>query len=187
MTDPINTLMNEHRVIERVLDALEQFCENLESSGAEDRAALARFADFFQQFADHFHHGKEEDILFAEMNKHGFSSDFGPVAVMLHEHDQGRAAVKILREAGANTEADWSDDERERVIAAAREFIVMLRAHIQKEDQILYPMAQQHIPYTIMTNMGRTFDKYDGAKQADGTAQRLLELAEELGARYAVV
>ncbi|MDD5088771.1 MAG: hemerythrin domain-containing protein [bacterium] len=187
MTDPINTLMNEHRVIERVLDALEQFCESLAMNGKEDRAALARFAEFFQRFADSFHHGKEEDILFAAMTQHGFSSDFGPVAVMLHEHEQGRGAVKILRSAGANPNADWDEDERNCVIAATREYIVMLRAHIQKEDQILYPMAQQHIPYAVMTNMGRTFAEYDGEKTADGTAQRLLDLAEELGARYAVV
>jgi len=121
------------------------------------------------------------------MANHGFSPESGPIAVMLIEHEQGRQLVRRLRAAGEKADQPWTKEEASEVVQAARQFIAMLGAHIQKEDNILYPMAQQHVPYTVMQNMGSRFDKYSADKKADGTEEKLLALAEELAARHAQV
>ena len=73
--DAIETLMNEHRVIERVLDGLVAFAEEIERKGTTEKEELGRFVTFVREFADACHHGKEEDILFAAMVEHGVPAE----------------------------------------------------------------------------------------------------------------
>lgn len=182
--DAIETLMNEHRTIERVLDAMTGFADEVRRRGATEKEELSRFVTFLREYADGHHHGKEEAVLFEAMIEHGFPREAGPVAVMLHEHDQGRALVGVLAERSAAA-GDWSDDDRQEVADAARGFSDLLHAHIHKEDRILYPMAEQRLPPDALQAVGETCAEQDQARAA--SAERLLQLAEELVARHAAV
>jgi hemerythrin-like domain-containing protein len=177
--DAIETLMNEHRVIERVLDGLVAFADEVRRKGSTEKEELSRFVTFVREFADACHHGKEEDILFAAMVEHGFPRDGGPIAVMLHEHDQGRGLVGVLRER-AEQAAPWSDGDRSEIAEVARGFANMLRGHIHKEDSILYPMAEQHLPPDAMQVVGEACERYEDDPARAGAHERLHALAEEL-------
>jgi hemerythrin-like domain-containing protein len=174
--DAIETLMTEHRTIERVLDALVAFAEEAQRRGATEKAELARFVTFVREFADAAHHGKEEDILFVAMVEHGFPREGGPIAVMLHEHDQGRALVSILRQR-ADQQEPWTDGDRQEIAEVARGFAQMLRAHIHKEDVILYPMAEQHLPPEAMEAVVAACDRYESRA---GAHEELRALGDDL-------
>ena len=113
------------------------------------------YAEFFRNFADACHHGKEEDRLFAKMVEHGFPKEQGPIAVMLIEHDEGRRCVRILANVGAGP-GPLQPGEREEVRRDAAVFISLLRQHIQKEDKVLYPMALQAVPPPEMDRSQRS-------------------------------
>ncbi len=180
--DAIETLMNEHRTIELVLDALVGFAEDAIRRGATDREELGRFVTFVREFADACHHAKEEDILFAAMVDAGFPRNGGPIAVMLHEHDQGRALVGMLK-ARAEQPAPWSDADRQEIAELARAYSAMLHAHIHKEDAVLYPMAEQHLAPEAMERVSGGCARYEAERAANH--ERLHALAEELVARHA--
>jgi hemerythrin-like domain-containing protein len=182
--DAIETLMNEHRTIERVLDALVVFADDAQRRGGTEGEELARFVRFFREYADAAHHAKEEDVLFQAMVAHGFPRNGGPVAVMLHEHDEGRAAVGAL-DARAGQAAPWSDADRQEIADVARGFSALLHAHIHKEDAVLYPMAEQHLPPDALAEVGAACDRADEARVASGALDRLQALADELVARHA--
>ncbi|HLE43851.1 MAG TPA: hemerythrin domain-containing protein [Methylomirabilota bacterium] len=182
--DPIETLMNEHRVIERVLDALEAFADEAQRKGSTEKEELVRFVAFLREFADACHHGKEEDILFRTMIEHGFPANGGPIAVMLHEHDQGRALVRALR-GKSEQAAPWSADDLRAVAEAVHGFAGLLHAHIHKEDAVLYPMAEQHLPPEVMARVGAECERYEAEKTGAGEHERFHALAEALVARYA--
>jgi hemerythrin-like domain-containing protein len=177
--DAIEILMNEHRLIERVCDALEGFAETAARRTGEDKAELARFVTFISKFADGCHHGKEEDILFAAMVDAGFSREVGPIAVMLAEHDRGRAHVAELRRLSEQAEA-WSDDDRRRLLQAAHGYSALLHAHIHKEDAILYPMAEQHLPAETLERVNTGCVAYEASRTGDGEHERLHAIADEL-------
>jgi hemerythrin-like domain-containing protein len=118
-------LMEEHQIILRALDVLEAFANR----GQPPPPALL---EFFTDFADVHHHGKEEEILFPALEEAGFPHDAGPVAVMLHEHVQGRSLIALLKDP-----SQFAD--------AALAYSAMLRAHIEKENQILFPMADRAV------------------------------------------
>jgi hypothetical protein len=82
--------MNEHRLIEQALDCLEEAAGRLEDGEEIDPDFFIDAAAFVAGFADGSHHRKEEDILFVAMTEKDMPADTGPVAVMLHEHEEGR-------------------------------------------------------------------------------------------------
>jgi len=185
--DAIETLMNEHRTIERAIDALVSFADEVRRKTTDDRGdkvELGRFVTFIREFADACHHGKEEDILFAAMVEAGFSRQSGPIAVMLMEHDLGRTHVRALAGLSAQ-EAAWSVEDRQRLGEAAHGYADLLRAHIHKEDAILYPMAEQRLPPEALRRVSADCDAYEAKKMGSGEHERLHGLAEELVARHA--
>lgn len=180
--EAIETMMSEHRLILRVLAALEAFAEEVRL-GAEDKPALGRFATFLREYADALHHAKEEDVLFASLVEAGFPRQSGPVGVMCLEHTQGRRAVADLA-AVAEHHGPWGEAERARVVLAAGAFVALLRAHIRKEDAILYPMAEQRLPPPAAAAVDEACRARDAAREADGSTARLEQLGLALVARH---
>jgi hemerythrin-like domain-containing protein len=180
--DAISLLMEEHQVILRALDALDAFAAEV-SRGGGDPAELERFVRFIRAFADARHHGKEEDILFAAMVRAGFPREGGPIAVMLMDHDAGRAHVAAMaRHLGGG--APWTAADRAEVVAATGGYTDLLRSHIMKEDQILYPMAQHRLPEAVMEQVDLDCETFEARQVASG-ADALKDLARELVQRHA--
>ena len=183
MSEAIEILMDEHRLIEQVLASLETFALNLQHDADVDRETVKDFGDFFAGFADRCHHGKEEDRLFVKMNEYGFPKDYGPVAVMLAEHVEGRSHVGALVKIGASSGA-LSPSERDSVIEHASAYVPLLRSHIIKEDNILYPMAVQAIPPPEMDAMLADFQTFELGIMGEGEHQRFIAMAEKLVEAY---
>jgi hemerythrin-like domain-containing protein len=183
MNRSIEMMMGEHRLIEQVLGALQTCVDTLSAGTPVPRATVAGFADFFQNFADKCHHGKEEDRLFVKMNQFGFPREYGPIGVMLAEHAEGRRHVRALAEVGQGT-GPLSAPEQQAVVAHATAFIPLLGSHIQKEDNILYPMAQQAIPPADFEKLDAACADFEHEVLGAAQVQRLKDLALELIGRF---
>lgn len=185
MSQAIDTLMNEHRVIEHVLTALESAAHQTREGAPLERARVAEFADFFKNFADTCHHGKEEDLLFKKMVDVGFPREQGPIAVMLFDHTAGREHVGALHAIGAASGA-LTPLERASFIEHADAYVPMLRQHILKEDRVLYPMAVQAIPPAEMAQMATDFEDFERNVMGAGVHEGFHRLADSLIAAYPV-
>lgn len=183
MSKAVFVLMQEHRLIEQVLGSLETCVVGIEQGAAAERPTIADYAAFFRGFADACHHGKEEDLLFARMIERGFPRESGPLAVMLHEHTLGRARVRALGELGQGS-GPLSPVEVELAVGNATAFVELLRAHILKEDRILYPMAERLLTGPEWDALEVDFEKADRAMRADGSLDRFHALADTLVARF---
>ena len=179
----IEVLMGEHRLIEEALGSLETYAGQVREGAPALREVVGEYAAFFREFADACHHGKEEDILFQRMIERGFPREAGPIAVMYHEHELGRAHVRALTAIG--TGAGEAGSEGSRVLLEhADAYVPLLRQHIQKEDRILYPMALQSLTRSELDAMNGEFEVFEARMHADGSYDRLRGLAERLAARF---
>jgi len=183
--DAIALLMDEHQLILRALDALDAFAGKL-ARGGEDKAELTRFVAFIRDFADARHHGKEEDILFEAMIGAGFPRQAGPIAVMLMEHDEGRGRLAVMRELAAQA-APWTDADRARLGEAAHGYTSLLRGHIEKEDSILYPMAQARLPPEVLERVDASCEAFEARHAGEGGTDALRRLGADLVARHPAV
>lgn len=182
--NPIELLMDEHRLIERVIDALIGYVKAVEGGSGGTKDDLRAFVAFIRGFADAHHHGKEEEILFRAMADQGMPADAGPLAVMLYEHVEGRGFAGALAEV-AERGGDFGEADRGEVARAARGYAGLLRDHIQKEDQILYPMADQMLPESAWRGIEQAFDAFEADAENAARARELRASAEALVAKYA--
>ena len=183
MSRAIEILMGEHRLIEQVLGSLETYVDGIEQGLPPERQTLADYAAFFRGFADACHHGKEEDMLFQRMLERGMPRQTGPLAVMFHEHVLGRARVAALRELGAG-EGRLAPVEVQLAVETSTGFIELLRAHILKEDGILYPMAERLLTGPELDALETAFEGVEQTMRGDGSLDRFHALAEALSAGF---
>ncbi len=177
----IERLMTEHRRIEAVLDALNGWAGAVERREC-DGVGVEDFLRFVGDYTDAHHHGKEEDMLFVALCESGMPRHSGPIAVMMHEHDMGRALMATLREASV-VPKPWGDEVRESAIDAADGFAELLRLHIQKEDQLLYVMAMEQIDAAGHKKLDAAMDAFEQTHAARRVS--LEALGEALVARWA--
>jgi hemerythrin-like domain-containing protein len=154
---PTEILSREHRVIEKMLDETDEQIRRTEAGHPFPRRFFDEALHFFRNFADGCHHAKEENLLFPRMKERGVPERGGPIGVMLHEHDQGRAFLKGVRE-NLDAAEQGSEESRRLVFENARGYIVLLRQHIFKEDNILFRMAQMVLQPDDVADLNREFD-----------------------------
>jgi len=183
MSKAIEDLMHEHRIIEQVLAALELCATAVKKGDQVERSSIRDFVEFFRSFADKCHHGKEEDRLFEAMIQHGFPKDQGPIAVMLMEHAAGREHVGALEKIGAG-DGPLTDEERRVLSSHARAFAALLRAHIQKEDKVLYPMAVRALPLSVLSGLEGDFEAFEKQVMGEGAHEKYHKLAHRLAATF---
>jgi hemerythrin-like domain-containing protein len=183
MNKSVELMMREHDLILEVLASLQAMAEGLASDSSVPRQDIADFGRFFRDFADKCHHGKEEDRLFVKMVEAGFPQDNGPIAVMLAEHDAGRQEVRGLLEIGAGA-GPLTEAEKARTIEYASQFVPLLYAHIQKENNILYPMAQNAIAPEELELLDQSCQAFDQEIRARIDVDELKALAARLTRRY---
>src|SRR5512141_2510023 len=92
-------LVHEHQLIVRMLAVLEQRADQTGRGDYTNYRFYLDAVDFIRNYADRFHHAKEEAVLFEALVANGMPRQNSPVAAMLLEHDHGRAFVKGMEEA----------------------------------------------------------------------------------------
>ena len=175
----IQVLMDEHIVIGQVIKAMETAAGRL-SSGEELRPAFfLNAALFIKNYADGCHHRKEEDILFAAMNAAGDPDIIGPVAVMHDEHVQAREFAAAMKAAAEGWEKGAMHN-RSVVAHNALGYARLLYYHIQKEDKLLFPMAEKTIPADKQVLVDAGFEKAADEENRLNIQEKFRALAEVL-------
>jgi len=174
-----DTLMEEHRVIERMLETLRVGADKLESGEAIQPEFFLDAANFIKGFADGCHHRKEEGVLFPKMVQQGVPSKGGPIGVMLSEHQMGREYTKSMRE-GAERLLAGDSSAQDQVIQSARNYVELLQQHIFKEDNILFPLADRVIPQSDQEQVWEDFEHVEHEETGEGVHEKYLALAEKL-------
>ncbi len=149
-----DALRSDHEVIERALRVMERAALRLEAGQALSPEVLSSAVDFLRHFADGCHHAKEEQALFPRLIERGLIRDGGPIGVMLHEHDLGRAYIRRLENA-------LDRDDNESTVDALQCYTALLRNHILKENEVLFPMADRLLTKEDDEELVAAFDRLE--------------------------
>ena len=178
-------LRDEHQGILRVLDCLEVALVESRDSGKIAREVYAPFTDFFRGFADKCHHCKEEDRLFPCLEKNGIPREGGPIGVMLYEHEQGRTHIRAIAEhLDAANEGDKAAIDT--ILEHGSDYLNMLRAHIDKEDHCLFPMADNAVHGDDLTALKEAYSEAESTAEYRDTFESCRAIADRLTERYNV-
>jgi hemerythrin-like domain-containing protein len=178
-------LKHEHNAVLIALQILEKVAAAIAANNAQALADLERLLDFFKGFVDRCHHGKEEDALFPELERRGVPRQGGPIGVMLAEHEVGRGHVRALAdgllrlrrgEAGAAAMISEHTDA----------YHDMLSAHINKENSVLFPMADRVLPDEVAASLTERFEEIERDRVGEGKHEAYHAMLNDLKDRYGV-
>jgi hemerythrin-like domain-containing protein len=169
MTTPTDILREEHRVILQALEVLESAADRLARAETVPDGWWERLIGWLRGFADLNHHAKEERSLFPALVKAGVPSEGGPVGVMLAEHVEGRALIQAMRADGIP-----------RCVDAARGYVRLLRDHIDKENGVLFPLAEAVLEERVQPALLREFEAMEAEQGRDASIAHAEAALDEL-------
>jgi len=171
--DALEILVNEHKNILSVAEAVEKKCD-VQAKEVLDEDFFSKTIDFIKNYADKLHHAKEEDILFKEFGKrieeHPELAHCNPTEQMFYEHDLGRTFVKGM-------EMGLSEKKTEEIVKYARGYVDLIREHINKEDNIFYPMINSALTKETQESILNRFLEIDKEKKSE--IEKYLKIVEE--------
>ena len=92
--------MIEHRLIERMIRVIGIELTRIEGGGKVNPEFVDATVDFVRTYADNCHHGKEEKILFRDLERKPLTSELERILnELIEEHRRGREVVRQLVEA----------------------------------------------------------------------------------------
>lgn len=177
VSQAIDVLRHEHDAILMALKILDQISDAARQGNATS-ADVMRFLGFLGEFADTCHHGKEEGLLFPAMIAAGLPADGGPISVMLSDHAQGRMLVAAMASA---TEPVMSPTA---FAQAATAYADHMRAHIEKENTVLFPMADRIIASDVLDGLVSAFESHEENVMGSGRHEQLHDTLKELKVKY---
>ena len=180
---PTEELKQEHQGILLMLRILDKVAAKIESGEKTEFDHLERIVDFFRVFADKCHHGKEEDLLFPAMEKCGIPKDRGPIGVMLMEHQEGRGYIRGMADALARYK-NGDPSALQGFAKKARSYGNLLTQHINKEDQVVFPMGERVLPKDVQAKLAEGFEKIEVERLGVGTHEELHKLLDKLEKIY---
>ena len=172
-------LRNEHEGVLFGLEILEQISNTAMKSNSADIRDINDMINFLRLFADKCHHGKEENLLFPAMEKVGIPNEGGPIGQMLAEHNQGR---QLIAEMGASVTD--SVLQAKRFAQASTGYINLMRAHIEKENKVLFPMGDKLLPMNEQEHLLTQFEEFEEEVMGKGTHEKLHETLHRLEKKY---
>ena len=169
-------LINEHQAIVRVLEILDAMMASAES----DEVMLSYYGEvvgFLKIFADTCHHGKEENFLFTAMVAKGVANEGGPIGAMLAEHVLGRQHIAAM-----NTAVEARETGAFRT--AAIQYRDLLSSHIDKENQVLFPLADRLIGEKQQDEMFKHFEEHEETVIGHGVHEKLHAMIDAWAAHF---
>lgn len=176
-------LRDEHEGTKLMLRILEKVVAKLEAGQDVDTAHLDQILEFITVFTDQCHHGKEEEFLFPALEEAGIPKEGGPIGVMLREHDMGRSYVRGMTDAAAQ----YKKGDRgvaTRFAEHAKNYLRHLSQHIEKEDKVLFPMADTYLSQETQERLVKDFERLEQEKIGIGRHEEFHRWLHQLKGVY---
>jgi hemerythrin-like domain-containing protein len=160
---PAGPLMAEHRVIERMLAVLERQLGVIAETRTVEPGLIDTATDFIRTYADHCHHGKEEDILFRRLADKPLDDELAEVMTgLIEDHVRGRSMTRRLIEANSRYRSGESTALSE-IESCIQELVDFYPVHIAKEDRHFFKPCLEYFTDTEKQAMLADFDEFDRA------------------------
>lgn len=172
-------LRHEHELIKIALNVLEKAVMKIRLNENVDADDLKGMVRFLIEFSDKCHHGKEEIYYFPALEKAGLPKEGGPIGVMLNEHEQGRNNIRQMKESVSGENID-----KEAFAKAAASYVILMRNHIEKENNILFMMGDQRIPEETQKKLLQKFEQHEEEVVGKGKHEELHALLEKFEQKY---
>ena len=172
-------LRHEHDAVVKMLGFTHDLADRLDHGQRASPDVLDKVLEFFRVFVDQCHHSKEEDLLFPLIEAKGLPRAGGPLGVMLSEHEEGRKWIKEMTQAAEDYRLSVEGSGC-RWASALRAYAHLLLAHLYKENNVLFVMADRMLTADEQAGLVKGFEKLEVEKIGVGRHEQIHGLMAEL-------
>lgn len=184
--EALQMLVGEHELIRRYLNVLTLAVQRLESGQRPPTEFFEQAVEFSRHFVDKFHHIKEEHLMFARLAQVRAGQIDSLIETLRFQHERGRNHVSgISSVLPGYTRGE--DSHATMLVEDVAAYVALLRRHIQWEDHVFYPMAQEHLPASDKEALLREFQRENAKAGQDffATSRERIATMEKLLAKLA--
>lgn len=158
---PVDLLMNEHRLIERMIKLMRKESERANTAREVDPKFVTTSVEFLQNYADLCHHGKEEGILFKALSQRRLSdADNKMMRELIAEHAYARKTVRNL-EKTVGVYIGGEKNAPEGALSLMNALVEFYPFHISKEDKQFFCPCMEYFTETEKEEMTKEFREFD--------------------------
>jgi|GEM_PF-2882477 len=179
---PIDTLLDEHELVNRVFAIIEKVRDKLEDEEEISAPVFWKLVEFIRGYADVIHHSKEEDILFEQLREH--DTDLPKevdrnIAVLIEEHIE---ALDLANEMHKHIRAyhRGTAEGRNKILKSVNEYLNIMQPHFKMEEEEVFPAMVAVLSKKEKDKMKADFDRFDKILGGKEVHKRYAKLVEEL-------
>ncbi|MFB6290941.1 MAG: hemerythrin domain-containing protein [Candidatus Bipolaricaulia bacterium] len=184
MVDLTTEQEEEHRVVEEALTILKGVGRKFDRDEDVNPEIIEKVLDFLRTFADKCHHGKEEDLLFAALEMKGVSRTASPLSTLIREHEIARRYIQNI-DRSLQDYKNGDGTARKDILQNINAYIELLEQHIQKEDELLYPMAEEKLGDEQKNELLDAYDRVEREIVGEGVHEKYHHMIEDLKEKVA--
>jgi len=169
----LEALFEEHSLIDKTLDAFLAWAARLRDGERQAPGRLDDFSRFFEDFVIHFHHKKEEEILFKFLARRPLPRNRGPLYFMDLEHRENITRLDILRKSAA--EASLNKGDKNAFYGQVLEYCAHIWEHIDKENSVLFPESATLLMGEDAREMDRLHALFEENAEGVGALKNIAE------------
>jgi len=158
-TEPLQALIDEHRVLGVVLNALDLETQSLDSQ-TFPIDSFKQAVDFLTNFTDHWHLIKEEERLFPLLWEKGVPLENGPLGKMMAEHEACRRHLATIR-THLTAAQQGHPDALPLLLSQVSVYVCLMREHMRKEEQRVYNVARTLLDRKDKEWLAREFEEVE--------------------------
>ncbi len=179
---PIEDLMREHAVLERVLLVYEEGARRLESGAEVAAPTLASAGGIVRRYIEDHHERDEETQVFPRLQQ--IDAELDLIETLRRQHAAGRRLTgEVL--ALATPAGVGNPSIRSRLAGALRQFVRMYRPHAAQENTVLFPSFRKAVSRKEYEALRATLEKSEraafGAHLYEGILREVRDLERASG------
>ena len=175
---PIDQLMSEHRLIERMIKLMRVELRKIKETNEANPSFISAAVDFLRMYADLCHHGKEEGILFEGLVKKGMSDEHRNMMYeLIKEHVYARKTVSSLENA-RESYVKGNTNSLKDILKLINELVELYPMHIEKEDKRFFHPCMKYFTEQEQEEMLQKFWDFD-RKMIHEKYQQVVEKLEK--------
>lgn len=179
---PIDTLLDEHKLVDRVFAIIEKVRDKLEDEEEIPAPIFWKLVEFIRGYADVIHHSKEEDILFEQMREH--DTDLPKevdrnIAVLIEEHIEALDLANEMHK-GIRAYQRGSSEGRKNILKAVNEYLNIMQPHFKMEEDEVFPAMVKVLSQEEKDKMKADFERFDEILGGKDVHKRYEQIVDEL-------
>jgi hemerythrin-like domain-containing protein len=179
---PIDILLDEHKLVERVFAIIEKVRDKLKDEEEIPAPVFWKLVEFIRGYADVIHHSAEEDILFDTLRDH--DTDLPEevdrnIAVLIEEHIEALDLANEMHK-GIRAYQRGASEGRSKVLKAIDSYLDIMKPHFKMEEDDVFPALVKVLSKEEKDKMKADFDRFDQILGGKDVHKRYAQIVEEL-------